>query len=82
MLYFIIQTILLSLCVFITGLFIGIFIKNLWCKNKLIKQKTERIIYNKNRENKYIVQRDQSAAMAKKRTMALVSGRRRVDMAS
>lgn len=93
MLYFVMQTIFLSLLIFIIGLFVGIFVKNILCKQRqkikavksILKTKgrryTSRRGIKQQRENSpshfsMKVKPNGSAAMAKKRTTALVQERR------
>jgi hypothetical protein len=95
MFYFVIQTIFLSLLIFTMGLFVGIFLKHLFCKQRLqrIKLAHDRLKAKgrghisrrraKHEEAKTSsvfstsVKPSESAALAKKRTTALVEGRRR-----
>lgn len=91
MLYFIVQTILLALFMFIAGLFVGIFLKNILCKQGLetsalrykLKRKAsyfssrstqcERV---NGRSSNYPVKSSESAAIGKKRIMALLQADR------
>ncbi|HHL18174.1 MAG TPA: hypothetical protein ENJ33_00405 [Thiothrix sp.] len=98
MFYFVIQTLFLSLLIFTMGLFVGIFLKHLLCKQQLqrikvahdrLKAKGQRHISRRRAKYEEVeeanvhsvlsvsVKPSESAALAKKRTTALVKGRRR-----
>lgn len=95
MFYFVIQTLFLSLLIFTMGLFVGIFLKHLLCKQRLQRMKlahdrlkakgrghiSRRKAKREEAKARSIfsinVKPSESAALAKKRTTALVQGRRR-----
>jgi hypothetical protein len=97
MFYFVMQTLFLVLLIFTMGLFVGIFLKHLWCKqrlqraksvNDMLKAKGRGHISRRRAKHKEAnarvrasfsvkVKSSESAALAKKRTTALVEGRRR-----
>ena len=99
MLYFVFQTLFLSLLVFTVGLFIGVFLKNSFCKqlntngaashdvprqdrrwsiaaNHIdVGSRNEETRVNKG-SSLYKVKPNESAAIAKKRTLALIRQQR------
>lgn len=93
MLYFVLQTVFLAALVFIMGLFVGIFLKNMLCKQGLqvastrcaLKQRGRRHMSHSRMQHQqddadssfYAVKPSESAALAKKRTAALVQQRGR-----